>query len=128
MVRGVRVFYVFVCFLSHNNNKMNITSFLLKIDGTLNVTALNVLLLLYMQACFTTLLASCHAGLLGAGTGEGSCPAAPFRANPSSLKYTVCPQHASCCSEFGYCRPRSEWELGNFRSVSLVFTKGFFAD
>ena len=45
MVRGVRVFYVFVCFLSHNNNKMNITSFLLKIDGTLNVTALNVFII-----------------------------------------------------------------------------------
>ena len=26
-----------------------------------------------------SLSASCHAGLLGAGTGEGSCPAAPFR-------------------------------------------------
>jgi len=71
-------------------------------------------------ACFAALLASCHAGLLGAGTGEGSCAAAPFRANPSALKYTVCPQYASCCSEFGYCRPKSEWDLGVFRDCNGV--------
>ena len=79
------------------------------------------LLLLFVQACFATLLASCHAGLLGAGTGEGSCPAAPFRADPSALKYTVCPQHASCCTEFGYCHPKTQWDLGNFRSAFLAF-------
>merc|ERR1712226_1454599 len=71
-------------------------------------------------ACFAALLASCHAGLLGAGTGEGSCAAAPFRANPSALKYVTCPQYSSCCSEFGYCRPKSEWDLGVFRDCNGV--------
>merc|ERR1712226_756572 len=71
-------------------------------------------------ACFAALLASCHAGLLGAGTGEGSCAAAPFRANPSALKYVTCPRYSSCCSEFGYCRPKSEWDLGVFRDCNGV--------
>merc|ERR1719210_1746035 len=71
-------------------------------------------------AVVSTLLASCHAGLLGAGTGEGSCAAAPFRAAPELLKWSVCPPNADCCSEFGYCRPRSEWDLGLFRDCNGV--------
>merc|ERR1712126_576358 len=48
--------------------------------------------------------ASCHAGLLGAGTGEGSCAAAPFRA--LAVKWPAgCPASAPCCSEYGYCQP-----------------------
>ena len=31
------------------------------------------------QAVLISLTASCHAGLLGAGFGEGSCAAAPYR-------------------------------------------------
>ena len=43
-------------------------------------------------------------GLLGAGEGEGSCAAPPFRAY--AVKWTYgCPAFAPCCSEFGYCRP-----------------------
>ena len=44
------------------------------------------------------------AGLLGAGEGEGSCAAPPFRAH--YVKWTQgCPGFAPCCSEYGYCRP-----------------------
>merc|ERR1719210_2580707 len=71
-------------------------------------------------AVVSSLLASCRAGLLGAGTGEGSCAAAPFRAAPELLKWSVCPPNADCCSEFGYCRPRSEWDLGLFRDCNGV--------
>ncbi len=60
------------------------------------------------------LTASCHAGLLGAGTGEGSCAAAPFRA--PAVKWALgCPEHAPCCSEYGYCRGHEEWVEGGFR-------------
>merc|ERR1712228_1091218 len=46
-------------------------------------------------------------GLLGAGKGEGSCPAAPFRTEESDLKYTKsCPEWAECCTEYGYCQPK----------------------
>merc|ERR1719458_1220363 len=46
--------------------------------------------------------ASCHGGLLGAGTGEGSCAAAP------------------CCSEYGYCQPEASWHAGAFRDCNGV--------
>merc|ERR550539_1196732 len=53
-----------------------------------------------------TLTASCQAGLLGAGHGEGSCAAAPFRTAVELLKWPAgCPPGAECCTEFGYCRP-----------------------
>ena len=45
-----------------------------------------------------------RAGLLGYGTGEGSCAAAPFRAKWVKWSYG-CPTFAPCCSEYGYCRP-----------------------
>ena len=45
-----------------------------------------------------------RAGLLGYGTGEGSCAAAPFRAKWVKWGYG-CPAFAPCCSEYGYCRP-----------------------
>merc|ERR1712025_350299 len=65
-----------------------------------------------------SLSASCHAGLLGAGTGEGSCPAAPFRANAAAIKWTLgCPAGAECCTEYGYCRSQAEWAAGAFRST-----------
>ena len=44
-------------------------------------------------------------GLLGSGTGQGSCAAAPFRAKEVQWVHG-CPYFASCCSEFGYCRPK----------------------
>ena len=44
------------------------------------------------------------AGLLGAGEGEGSCAAPPFRAY--TVKWTHgCPGFAPCCTEYGFCRP-----------------------
>ena len=44
-------------------------------------------------------------GLLGAGTGAGSCAAAPYRS--SSVYWTGgCPAYAECCTEFGYCHSR----------------------
>ena len=45
-------------------------------------------------------------GILGAGTGEGSCSAYPYRAG--EVQWEICPAEYSCCTEFGYCRPRVE--------------------
>ena len=51
-----------------------------------------------------TSLGLVRAGLLGAGSGEGSCAAPPFRA--LYVKWTGgCPGFAPCCTEYGYCRP-----------------------
>merc|ERR1712060_776409 len=58
-----------------------------------------------------------HAGLLGAGTGAGSCAAAPFRSAVVDWA-GGCPVHAPCCSEFGYCRGREEWLAGGFRDCN----------
>merc|ERR1712083_520845 len=58
---------------------------------------------------------------LGAGTGEGSCPAAPFRANAAAIKWTLgCPAGAECCTEYGYCRSQAEWVAGAFRDCNGV--------
>merc|ERR1712198_101406 len=68
-------------------------------------------------AALVVLSASCHAGLLGAGQGEGSCAAPPFRS--LAVKWSAgCPEYASCCTEFGYCRGRDEWIAGNFRDCN----------
>ena len=65
--------------------------------------------------------ASCYGGLLGAGVGEGSCPAAPFRSPLEALKWpSGCPAGAECCTEFGYCRPQAEWVAGAFRDCNGV--------
>jgi len=59
----------------------------------------------------------CQGGLLGAGTGDGSCSAAPFRA--AAVQWVGgCPQHAPCCSEYGYCRGKEEWLAGGFRDCN----------
>merc|ERR1719412_1414594 len=58
-------------------------------------------------------------GLLGAGEGEGSCAAAPFRAHHVQWSYG-CPAFAPCCSEFGFCRPLAEWQYGEFRDRNGV--------
>ena len=44
------------------------------------------------------------AGLLGAGEGEGSCAAPPFRAHYVKWPHG-CPAFAPCCTEYGFCRP-----------------------
>merc|ERR1719219_1784238 len=64
--------------------------------------------------------ASCvQGGLLGAGTGEGSCAAFPFRA--AAVKWALgCPAYASCCTEYGYCRGEDEWRAGGFRDCNGV--------
>merc|ERR1712172_2413 len=63
--------------------------------------------------------ASCHAGLLGAGNGEGSCAAAPFRA--LAVKWPLgCPASAPCSSEYGYCQPETSWHAGAFRDCNGV--------
>ena len=66
-------------------------------------------------------------GLLGYGTGEGSCAAAPFRSQWVKWAYG-CPAFAPCCSEFGYCRPLSEWEYGAFRDCNGVQYPSFVED
>ena len=50
-------------------------------------------------------------GLLGAGTGQGSCAAPPFRATSVNWP-NGCPEFAPCCSEYGYCQTREAWKLG----------------
>ena len=48
-----------------------------------------------------------EAGLLGAGTGDGSCAASPYRAAEAELAWPEgCPEWAACCTEYGYCHPR----------------------
>jgi len=70
-------------------------------------------------AALICLTASCHAGLLGAGSGEGSCAAPPFRV--TAVKWAGgCPAYASCCTEFGYCRGQDEWLSGNFRDCNGI--------
>jgi len=68
---------------------------------------------------FALILRPSACGLLGAGTGEGSCAAAPFRAYEVKWPYG-CPSFAPCCSEYGYCRPLEEWEYGKFRDCNGV--------
>lgn len=61
--------------------------------------------------------ASTRAGLLGAGTGHGSCAAFPFRTD--DLDHVGgCPRYAECCTEFGYCHGRDSWEAGYFRDCN----------
>merc|ERR1712200_372460 len=72
-----------------------------------------------VAAILLSVSASCHAGLLGAGTGEGSCAAAPFRA--VAVKWPLgCPSFAPCCTEYGYCRKAEEWATGNFRDCNGI--------
>merc|ERR1712212_1229375 len=62
---------------------------------------------------------SIEAGLLGAGTGGGSCAAAPFRTPVSQLQWPGgCPASTPCCSEFGYCHSRENWPAGGFRDCN----------
>merc|ERR1712142_1336974 len=62
-------------------------------------------------------IGSIEAGLLGAGYGQGSCAAAPYRS--ASVQWAGgCPAYASCCSEYGYCRAVEEWQAGNFRDCN----------
>merc|ERR1712150_169747 len=57
----------------------------------------------------------------GAGHGEGSCAAAPFRTPVELIKWPAgCPPGAECCTEFGYCRPQVEWTAGQFRDCNGV--------
>merc|ERR1719474_1794956 len=71
-------------------------------------------------AFLVALLAGCcDGGLLGAGTGGGSCAAAPFRS--TSLQWPLgCPESAPCCSEFGYCQIEANWHAGLFRDCNGV--------
>merc|ERR1711936_183842 len=63
------------------------------------------------------LAAGSQAGLLGAGAGDGSCGAVPYRA--VTVQWVAgCPEYASCCSEYGYCRAREEWQAGGFRDCN----------
>ena len=60
--------------------------------------------------------------LLGAGTGEGSCPAPPYRAR--SVYWTDgCPVSRECCTEFGFCMSsvRPDLYVYNILSECLYF-------
>ena len=41
----------------------------------------------------------------GAGSGPASCAAPPYRSREVHWKFG-CPPFASCCTEFGFCRPQ----------------------
>merc|ERR1712243_139445 len=74
-------------------------------------TMLSLLVILLLSVAW------CEGGLLGAGTGAGSCRAAPYRAVVVQWA-GGCPAHASCCSEYGYCRTKEEWLAGGFRDCN----------
>ena len=57
------------------------------------------------------------AGLLGAGEGEGSCAAPPFRAHYVKWPHG-CPAFAPCCTEYGFCRPLVSATRGRGSPVS----------
>ena len=75
-------------------------------------------MLLLSLTCLTCLVPG-EAGLLGAGRGDGSCAAPPFRADTADLAWPGgCPAWASCCTEYGYCHPRAGWEQELFRDCN----------
>merc|ERR1712106_1058548 len=58
-------------------------------------------------------------GCLGAGIGAGSCPAPPFRAPTEEIDHMDgCPAWAECCTEYGYCHPKSAWLAAEFRDCN----------
>merc|ERR1712227_965853 len=65
----------------------------------------------------TVLTHHVEAGLLGAGTGHGSCPAFPNRSDDID-HIGGCPKYAECCTEYGYCHPLDSWEKGYFRDCN----------
>jgi len=74
---------------------------------------------MFLQFVFCCLVSVTVGGLLGAGKGEGSCPASPYRTEEADLKYTEsCPEWAECCTEYGYCQPKSAWEEKLFRDCN----------
>jgi len=82
-----------------------------------NLVYLVVLLKRVLGGC-TSKTGLCS-GLLGGGTGLGSCAAPPFRS--SQVQYSLgCPPHRPCSSEFGYCRLREDWDFGHFRDCNGV--------
>ena len=75
-------------------------------------------MLLLSLTCLTCLVPG-EAGLLGAGRGDGSCAAPPFRADTADLAWPGgCPAWAPCCTEYGYCHPRAGWEQELFRDCN----------
>merc|ERR1719242_82021 len=64
-------------------------------------------------------VAPSSAGLLGAGEGDGSCGAPPFRAERGALAWPEgCPAWAPCCTEYGYCHSKTSWEQKLFRDCN----------
>merc|ERR1712110_426897 len=63
------------------------------------------------------LISVAQCGLLGAGTGHGSCPAFPNRSDDID-HVGGCPRYAECCTEFGYCHPLDSREKGYFRDCN----------
>eukprot|EP00091_Calanus_sinicus_P023707 TRINITY_DN8154_c0_g1_i1.p1 TRINITY_DN8154_c0_g1~~TRINITY_DN8154_c0_g1_i1.p1 ORF type:complete len:188 (-),score=34.13 TRINITY_DN8154_c0_g1_i1:235-798(-) len=68
---------------------------------------------------FLALIPVAHCGLLGAGVGEGSCAAAPYRTPSNQLKWPRgCPGSHPCCSEYGYCQTKNDWWAKKFRDCN----------
>merc|ERR1712029_312713 len=79
-------------------------------------------IMLHQQVLLSSLLclvSLSDAGLLGAGSGDGSCAASPFRTSEAELAWPEgCPAWASCCTEYGYCHPQESWEAKMFRDCN----------
>ena len=72
--------------------------------------SVRVMLLPETALLLSLLVSSGWGGRLGAGEGQGSCAARPFRARKVHWE-GGCPDWAPCCSEYGYCRPRVSYEV-----------------
>lgn len=90
----------------------------MKIEDTFSYISLFIFLVDEILGGCTRREGECT-GLLGAGTGLGSCAAPPFRATQVQFKLG-CPREKPCCSEYGYCRTRQDWDFGFFRDCNGV--------
>jgi len=64
-------------------------------------------------------LPGAQGGCLGAGSGTGSCAAAPFRTPTEELDHLDgCPGWAECCTEYGFCHPKASWDAALFRDCN----------
>merc|ERR1712107_496306 len=61
------------------------------------------MLLQFVFCCLVSVIAG---GLLGAGKGEGNCPASPYRTEEADLKYTEgCPEWPSAAQSMATASP-----------------------
>lgn len=75
---------------------------------------------MFVSQGLASLVTEGEGGCLGAGTGAGSCPAAPFRALEEEIDHkSGCPGYAECCTEYGYCHPKVRESLPCCKNATL---------